>query len=264
MQLSVYKTMKDGYTGFVDSRQSVLEKICLGYIREPAGSSRKICAMNGFEQVLVLLSGSCEIVFADGVRHKLGPRDDLFTQKAWAVYLPVGDSATLIASEGFEAVLSSVKADRVYSRVVITPDMVHGRSVGKGVYQRMVYDIAGSDFPAHRILIGETVNPEGNWSSFPPHKHDEARGDEEVKLEEAYYFRVKPAHGFGFQRIYSPKYSIDEAIVVKNHCVTLIPCGYHPVSASPGYTLYYLWILAGEARQMQPYDDPDHTWIKSR
>ncbi len=264
MPLSIYKTMRDGYTGFVDDSQSVLGKIRLGYVRESKGSSRMIHVRQGYEQVIVLLRGSCEVIFEDGERSKLGPRNDLFTHKAWAVYLPAGETATLSASDDFEAIIASVKANGGYKRCVITPDMVHGRTVGEGSYQREVYDIAGVDFPADTILIGETVNPEGNWSSFPPHKHDEAREDEEVELEEAYYFRVKPSHGFGFQRIYSPKHDVDEAIVIKDHCVTLIPFGYHPVSASPGYSVYYLWVLAGEHRRMQPYDDPEHAWIKSR
>lgn len=262
MSLCIYRDKHDGFTRFVDNRQDVLNKIRLGYIRQPAGASRQIPFRTGWEQMIVLLNGSFDVVFEDGTRTNVGPRSDLFTHKAWAVYLPLGMSAKLATTTGFECVIAATRAESVFEPTVITPDMVYEKTVGTGNYERKVYDIAGSEFPADRIIIGETINPPGNWSSFPPHKHDEERGDQEVKLEEAYYFRINPASGFGFQRVYSPKHGIDEAIVVKDHCTVLIPEGYHPVAASPGYTVYYLWVLAGEQRCLCPFDDPDHAWIR--
>ena len=81
-------------------------------------------------------------------------------------------------------------------------------------------------------------------------------------MEEIYLYRLDPPQGFGLQRIYSPESGRDEAVVVKDNLVVGLPSGYHPVAAAPGYRLYYLWLLAGESRQLIPYDDPDHAWVK--
>jgi 5-deoxy-glucuronate isomerase len=115
--------------------------------------------------------------------------------------------------------------------------------------------------PAKKLLVGETYNIPGGWSSYPPHKHDVYSPGEEVCLEEIYHFRIDPPQGFGFQRIYSPERDLDEAYSIENGDTVIIPCGYHPVAAAPGYTLYYLWGLAGEKREMRPREDPGHAWV---
>jgi 5-deoxy-glucuronate isomerase len=107
-------------------------------------------------------------------------------------------------------------------------------------------------------MVGETFNPPGHWSSFPPHKHDGRNG--EPRLEEVYHFRVSPAHGFGHQMLYTED---GEAVThqVRDGDAVLLPYGYHPVSAPPGYSLYYLWAMAGDQRQLALYEDPAHRWI---
>jgi len=84
---------------------------------------------------------------------------------------------------------------------------------------------------------------------------------EESKLEEVYFFKFSKPSGFGFQRIYTDDRNIDEAFSIEENDTVIIPKGYHPVAAAPGYSLYYLWILAGEGRKLIPNDDPDHKWI---
>ena len=113
-----------------------------------------------------------------------------------------------------------------------------------------------------RLLAGETYNPSGLWSSYPPHKHDTQRAPEESKLEEVYHFRVKPAGGFGIQRVYGDGF--DDAYAVQNRDTVAIARGYHPVAAAPGYELYYLWILAGEERVLHWWEDPSHSWVSSQ
>ena len=81
-------------------------------------------------------------------------------------------------------------------------------------------------------------------------------------MEEVYFFRVKPSQGFGLQRVYTDSRSLDEAYTVENDDTVVLPEGYHPVVAGPGYRLYYLWILAGRQRILRPRDDPDHQWLK--
>ncbi|HEU5394485.1 MAG TPA: 5-deoxy-glucuronate isomerase, partial [Candidatus Methylomirabilis sp.] len=118
-------------------------------------------------------------------------------------------------------------------------------------------------FPAKRLLVGETFNRAGEWSSYPPHKHDRAAYPEESKMEEVYLFKVDPPQGFGLQRFYSPERGVDTAVILRNNSVTRIPWGYHPVAAAPGYRLYYLWMLAGEDRNYALADDPAHAWVKA-
>ena len=110
-------------------------------------------------------------------------------------------------------------------------------------------------------MVGETINPPGNWSSYPPHKHDRHAPPDEVALEELYYYRFKPETGFGVQLIYDDR---DEtARIVRDGDVVAIPSGYHPVVAAPGYSLYYLWVMAGEGRMLAPYFDPTHAWVQN-
>ena len=109
-------------------------------------------------------------------------------------------------------------------------------------------------------MLGETINPPGNWSSYPPHKHDRHAPPEEVALEEVYYYRFKPEGGFGVQLIYDDH--DERAQVVRDGDVVAIPSGYHPVVAAPGYSLYYLWVMAGEGRELAPFFDPRHVWVQ--
>jgi 5-deoxy-glucuronate isomerase len=121
--------------------------------------------------------------------------------------------------------------------------------------------------PAERLLAGETLNPPGNWSSFPPHKHDRPNSPQEAVLEEIYFFRVKPAQGFGFIWTYTapddPE-GFSNVFVVEDGDTVLLPKGYHPVVAAPGYELHYTWVLAGEERRYGAWaDDPRHAWVKN-
>lgn len=136
------------------------------------------------------------------------------------------------------------------------------RKIGRGSWERKAYDIIAEQVPAEKLLVGETFNPSGKWSSYPPHKHDKNNPPKETVLEEVYVFKINPKQGFAIQRIYSGEGDIDDAYVIKNNDVMAIPRGYHPVVAAPGYSVYYLWILAGEKREMLIKEDPDHSWIK--
>ncbi len=262
MSYVIYRDKRDGFTGFVDDRQSLVKKIRLGFLRLKPGEKRVLKSDNFRERVIVLLKGSFVLLQNGKKVERLGTRTDIFTDKAWSVYIPVTETVELMTDSGFEAIICSARADKKFDLAVVSPSDVTEKIVGSGGYERRVFDIIGQDFPAQNLMVGETVNPAGNWSSFPPHKHDCDRGEEEVDLEEVYYFRVNPCNGFGFQRIYKKK-NLDEAVVIKDHCAVLIPEGYHPVCASPGYDIYYLWVLAGSDRRMKPYDDPEHAWIKN-
>ena len=141
------------------------------------------------------------------------------------------------------------------------------KQAGRDNWQRTVYSALAEDVPAQRLLAGETLNPPGNWSSFPPHKHDRSNPPGEALLEEIYFFRIKPAQGFGLMWTYTAAGDPDgfsTAFVVEDGDTVLLPKGYHPVVAAPGYELHYTWVLAGEERRYGAWaDDPRHAWVKN-
>jgi 5-deoxy-glucuronate isomerase len=110
--------------------------------------------------------------------------------------------------------------------------------------------------------------PSGNWSSYPPHKHDEHRLGQngallEADLEEVYFYKIDRPEGYAIQRVYTQDGRLDETMIARNNDLVFVPEGYHPVVAAHGYTAYYLNFLAGSAQSLANSDDPDHAWIKA-
>ena len=132
---------------------------------------------------------------------------------------------------------------------------------GDGAFERRIHPILMGDQEADSLLVCEVLTPAGHWSSYPPHKHDRDAMPEESFLEETYYHRVAPAHGFGLQRVYTADRSLDESVTVGDRDTVLVPRGYHTVSAPPGYELYYLNVMAGPTRAWAVANDPDHEWM---
>jgi 5-deoxy-glucuronate isomerase len=144
---------------------------------------------------------------------------------------------------------------------LIRPEDQSLAHVGRDNWSRNVRTILGPEQTASRLLLGETVNPPGQWSSYPPHKHDVQAPPDEVRLEEVYLFKLDPPGGFGVQINYDDE-GKDDAALVRTDDVAVISSGYHPVVAAPGYALYYLWIMAGEGRAMAPHFDTRHAWVQ--
>jgi 5-deoxy-glucuronate isomerase len=171
----------------------------------------------------------------------------------------------LTSSDGCRLALPSARAthrlDPAYGPAAGVP--VEVRGAGQATRQVNNF-LAPEAFPADRLVAVEVLTPEGNWSSYPPHKHDTASECEAV-LEEIYYFRIGGRGGFGLHRTYSTDGDIDATVTVRDGDVFLIPRGYHgPCVAAPGYPMYYLNVLAGPApeRTMQFCDDPTHHWVR--
>jgi 5-deoxy-glucuronate isomerase len=185
-------------------------------------------------------------------------RSSVFKERATALYLPAGTEATFAADTRMEAVLMSTPAPSGGDVAITMPAEIEGVARGRGNYSREVHNLFVTDSHARRLMVGETFNAPGNWSSYPPHKHDGRDG--EPTLEEVYYFRVDPPQGFGHQMLYTADgESVTHA--VRDGDAVLLPYGYHPVSAPPGYRLYYLWGMAGEQRKLALHEDPAHRWI---
>jgi 5-deoxy-glucuronate isomerase len=217
---------------------------------------------------LDVFSGRCTVKVNKQV-FEAGGRNDAFDGPPSAVYLPPGTAYEVECADG-EAVIGvfSAPASGVSQPAVCVPRAeVMDKQIGTANWSRRVYTAIGENVAAAKLLLGETLNPPGNWSSAPPHKHDRYSPPNEVPMEEIYYFQVQPSQGFGFMRIYSDpadERPFDEAYVVEDGDTVVIPRGYHPVVAGPGYRLHYTWALAGEERKYGAWsDDPRHSWIKN-
>jgi 5-deoxy-glucuronate isomerase len=216
----------------------------------------------GDEEVcLVVLKGSCEVEF-EGARWDLRGRPGVFEGMPWSLYLPPGSSYRVTTETGVELAVAGALADRRHPARMISPDDVRIETRGAGSATRQINHILPPEAPAHRLLVVEVYTPAGNWSSYPPHKHDQDRGEEEARLEEVYYYRTSRAEGFGIQRLYSPGDGLDLTEWVSDGDLLLVPRGYHVAAAGHGFDLYYLNALAGDRRSMAAADDPRMAWIR--
>jgi len=209
------------------------------------------------EETVIVLQEGTGVLEADGRQWPV-KRRGVFAERATALYLPAGVEVKVQAQSPLEAILMSTPAVPGGRAVLAGPDAVSVQPRGRGQFQREVHNIFVDDPHVKRLLVGETFNPPGNWSSYPPHKHDGRDG--EPRLEEVYHYRIDPPQGFGHQTLYT---SDGESVthMVRDGDAVLLPYGYHPVAAAPGYRLYYLWALAGAERRMALYEDPDHKWV---
>lgn len=214
------------------------------------------------EAALVILSGRCTI----SVRAKetarwegLGARKDVFSGPAAAIYAPRESKLEVVAEDKLELAIARAPCEANLTPTLLAPDTVKVISVGAANWRRDVRLIVppGSSI-SQRLIVGETLNPPGNWSGIPPHKHDRM-SDEESILEEFYFFKVKPPDSFGIQMIYSEDRG--ETHIVNDDDVVVFLNGYHPTVAAPGTTVFYLWALAGDERAYKVGVDPRFQWV---
>ena len=226
-----------------------------------AGGSHVERRTEGREVCAVLLSGRADVSFAGREWPDIGRRESVFDGLPYSVYAPPGDLLTVAAtSEVAEVALCWAPARQGVDPVLISPEDVLVSTRGSGGTEREIHDVLMESRPAESLLITEVLTPGGNWSSFPPHKHDTDDLPREAYLEETYYHRMKRAGGFAVQLVYTDDRSLDAALQVRDGDVVLVPRGYHPVAAAPGYDLYYLNVMAGPVRRWRVTVDPDHAW----
>lgn len=241
-----------------------LEMIEFDLVRLGRGESVSV-RTGGDEAAAVMLSGSAR-VGGGGLDEVIGGRMSVFDGPGASAFWPRESELTIEAHEGLaELALARVRAADVKERAeafVVRPEEVEVAGRGTPPFEREIRNMIVADRPASRMVLGETVNRPGQWSSYPPHRHERDEPPDEVEMEEVYYFRVRPPQGFGFIRLYTDDRSLDEAYAVEDGDVVALPRGYHPVSSAPGYSLYYLWVLAGRtSRDLKPRDDPAHEWV---
>lgn len=217
------------------------------------------------ELCLVLLGGIAHVATSGEEWRGIGRRMSVFEQiPPYSVYIPNGDRFELQAVTAVELAICSAPGRGGHKARLITPEQVGVETRGYGNIERYIHNILPEQEPADSLLVVEVFTPNGHWSSYPPHKHDRDALPEESFLEETYYFRVKPEQGFAVQRVYTDDRTLDETLVVKDGEAVLVPRGYHPVSAPPGYDVYYLNVMAGPHRTWKFHNDPEHSWIMTR
>lgn len=212
----------------------------------------------GEDELIVLpLEGGAEVT-VDGETFALEGREGVFAGPTDFVYAP-RDAHVEIAAAGRVALPSSRAEHRREPKRI---DEVAIELRGAGRMSRQIHNFCGPDTDfADRLIAVEVITPGGNWSSYPPHKHDEDIPGVETALEEIYYFEVADG-GFAYQRAYGPGIDILEEVRSGDH--VLLPSGYHgPSRAAPGYDLYYLNVMAGAGERAWRFtDDPAHAWIR--
>ncbi|HEY4463646.1 MAG TPA: 5-deoxy-glucuronate isomerase [Streptosporangiaceae bacterium] len=217
------------------------------------------------EFVVLPLSGAAT-VDCDGQRFTLQGRRSVFARVTDFAYLPRDARAVVSTADGGRFALPSARAGRRLEPRYGAADDVPVELRGAGAASRQVNNFCSPEvFGADRLIAVEVLTPGGNWSSYPPHKHDEQTG-QESQLEEIYYFEVA-RDGPAYQRVYGsgPGREIDVCAEVTTGDVVLIPYGYHgPSMAAPGYDLYYLNVMAGPGERVWRFcDDPAHAWVRA-
>ena len=228
-------------------------------VRHLAKGATWIGSARNEERCLVLLRGEFEIRWA-GASHRIGPRADVFSGYPHAVYLPARTPFRIVARAACEIADARVASKKALAPRVIRPEDCGYEIRGGGNATRQIVDVMPPAFPADRLLVCEVFTPGGNWSSYPPHKHDVDDPPREADLEEVYYFRFREANGYGFHRVYNQRR--DDTLRVVHGDVVAVRDGFHPFVTAYGYDAYYLNVLAGERRSMAATDDPRYAHFR--
>ena len=243
----------------------------LRIVRLTAGETQSF-STNDEELAVLPLAGSATVE-VDGHVLELEGRASVFTRVTDWAYVPIESDVRITSAAGAELALASARAERRYepAHVPASDVPIEIRGAGQATRQVTNFLAPGAFDAVDRLIAVEVLSPDGNWSSYPPHKHDDTPGSL-ANNEEIYYFRVGKVgsvatsdEGFALHRTYTADGSIDETVVVHDGDAFLVPRGYHgPTVAAPGYPLYYLNVMAGPnpERTMAIVDDPPYAWVR--
>jgi 5-deoxy-glucuronate isomerase len=211
----------------------------------------------GNESAIVPLGGVGWFEFG-GERHPVS-RKDVFTEKPHVAYLPPGTACTVGAVTAFEVAIGSAPASGLHPARLYRPEELPSFVRGGANVSRGVTCTLDPTFPSERLIAYEILTPSGNWSSFPPHRHDGRSGTS--YHEESYYYRLSPKDGFAIQRLYTRDTDLDVSIAALDGDLVLVHEGYHTVVTAPGTNAYYLNFLAGDTKPVAQLNDPAYAWI---
>lgn len=214
------------------------------------------------EAAFVILGGVCRADWGRG-KKQLGKRKHVFDGLPYTLYLPAQNEVSFEAETICEIAECRVPSEARLEPRLIEPSDVASSLRGGGNVSRQIVDVIPPAFPADKLVVIEVYTPGGNWSSYPPHKHDTHNPPAEVDLDEIYYYRIAQPGGFAFQHLYTGKPEDERIVKPRDGDAVLVHSGYHAVVAGPGYDVYYLNFLAGSSRAVAVTEDPQHAWIRS-
>jgi 5-deoxy-glucuronate isomerase len=269
--------LKAGANGEVatDPRRSGWRYLSFRSVALGDGEELKLDSPDHETAIVTISGGGVEISFDDGRGLSLEGRVSVFDGLPWSAYIPAGTPARVIgrplpdqrAMIAIARAPSSGRAGVSTEPIVVAPADIGVEIRGAGNCTRQINPIMPPGFPADRLLISETFTPAGNWSGWPPHKHDIDDPPREAVLEETYFFQFRRNDGWGIQRVYDRNGAgpgpNDLLAPVRHGDLVIVDRGYHPFIATPGYDAYYLNALAGDRRTMANSDDPDLAWTRS-
>lgn len=218
------------------------------------------------EVILVLVEGKARLSAGGADYGEMGARMDVFEKTPpHCLYVPNGSDWAAEATTDCTLAICTAPGKGGHPARRIGPEGIVLTQRGQGANTRFINNIAmeGEDY-CDSLLVTEVFTPQGNWSSYPPHRHDEDDFPNITYLEESYYHRLNPAQGYGHQRVFTEDGSLDQTMSVANHDVVLVPKGHHPCGAPYGYEMYYLNVMAGPLRKWRFKNHPDHDWIYRR
>ena len=214
------------------------------------------------ERLVLVLEGRAAIRAGDRDFGVVGSRATVFDGPPPPVVLVApGPPLEIVAEAEALVIVASAPAGPVGRTACIMPDEILVEVRGAGQTERRIHHLLPPAAEAGRLIAFEVFTPGGNWSSYPPHKHDTEDPPREARLDELYFYRFAKPQGFAFQRVYTPDRSLDEVMAPGDGDVVLVPAGYHPVGAPAGYDCYYLNVMAGPNRAWHFTVDPDHAWL---
>jgi 5-deoxy-glucuronate isomerase len=256
-----------GYVEIASPKESMLRWITVGRLGLLANTPYE-SATGEQELVINLLSGTVTLESDSLPPTQVGGRQDPFRGGPSLICIPPSTTYRIVATTPTaDAVLFSAPAPTGKALQIVRPEDAPMTKIGAGNWTRSLWPGTGNVVSTQRLLIGETINSPGCWSSFPPHKHDTDDPPREAVYEEVYFFTVKPAGGFAIQRVYERRQApdaLDETITVEDGDTVIIPRGYHPVVAAPGYQVAYIWALCGNGRAYGAWsDDPEYAWLRA-
>jgi len=230
----------------------------LGEGEEFAGNSE------GREILAVILGGSATFTINETTFESVGGRASVFGGKPHSVYIPASADYFIKAKGPVDIALPSAPCSEAIKPYVIAPSQVANGVWGAANFKRYYHQVltlaSQPELPARRLIVGETFTPSGNWSTYPPHKHQVDDLPREAYHEEMYYFKVSPLDGFGICHYYNEE-GEEENFTVRDNTIHMMDKGYHTMVSAPGYTTYYLWFLAGNQRVQAVVEDIHLGWV---
>lgn len=215
------------------------------------------------EYGLLVLGGVARVDGDSFAFERVGERETVFDGGAYAAYIPRGRRFSITALTPFSAILCGAPADADHPAALLRPDEARVSLSGKPGWERRVCTVLDARTEACSLLMGEVYLAGGQWTSYPPHKHDTDQMPLEASSDEVYYFQFDKPQGFGIQRVYTPDGELDETYTVRSGDLIEIPAGYHPCCCAPGYNAYIFWAMAGSERGFHMRQDPQHAWLSA-